>query len=284
MDFEVLPDRQQIDILLGLDNYHIMTALDERISELGEPHAIQTPLGWVASEGSANNLLFHLMRVSITPESQDEKILELQQTIRDLSLQNQAIQPSRNDRLAQQMVEGSNTKVVDGRHQMPVPFKDKISTLPNKYDLATKRLYFLRRRMLLKPEHGHVLTEAIRELRQNQYIIPAHIESKHQANYLSYFLTSQSKPRVVYDGSAIYEGSSINNCIHSGPNLINPLASVLTKFRMGQYALMADISKCFFSRCYYLRNNRISSKSYGDIQKREYEIYKFTRHVWRIIS
>jgi len=130
------------------------------------------------------------MRVSITPESKDEKILELQQTIRDLSLQNQAIQPSRNDILAQQMVEGSNTKVVNGRYQMPVPFKDKISTLPNNYDLAAKRLSFLRRQMLLKPEHGHVLTEAIRELRKNQYIIPADIESKHQANYLPYFLTS----------------------------------------------------------------------------------------------
>ena len=64
--------------------------------------------------------------------------------------------------------------------------------------------------------------------------------------FLPYFLTTQSKPRVVYDGSATYEGRSINSCIHSGPDLLNSLANVLAKFRMGQYALMADITKCFF--------------------------------------
>ena len=131
-------------------------------------------------------------------------------------------------------MEGSNTTVVDGRYQMPVPFKENVKDLPYNFPLAAKQLSFLRRRMLLQPEYCQVLTEAITELRQNEFIKPADRESSNQINYLPYFLTSQSKPRVVYDGSATYEGRSINNCIHSGPDLLNSLANVLAKFRMGK--------------------------------------------------
>ena len=118
MNFEVLPDRCKVDILLCLDNSHVMTALKERTGKCGDPHAIQTPLGWVASGGKVNNhLSCHSMRVSVTRNDEvvDEKIDELKQAIRDVTLLDQETQLSRSDRIAQQTVKGSNTKVVDGR-------------------------------------------------------------------------------------------------------------------------------------------------------------------------
>ena len=42
---------RKVDILIGLDNSHLMTALEERTGDEGEPHAIHTPLGWIASGG-----------------------------------------------------------------------------------------------------------------------------------------------------------------------------------------------------------------------------------------
>ena len=181
------------------------------------------------------------MRVSVNPncESNEEKIVELQQVIRDMALENDEIQLSRSDREAQQIVEGFNTTVVDRRYQMYVSFKEIVKDLPYNFPLAAKRLSFLRHRMLLQPECGQVLTEAITELKQNEFIKPAERESSNQINYLQYFLTTQSKPRVVYDGCATKEGRSINSCIHSGLDLLNSLTNVLAKFRMGQYALMA---------------------------------------------
>ena len=132
-----------------------------------------------------------------------------------------------------------------------------------------------------------MLTKAITELRQNEFIKPADRESCNQINYLPYFLTTQSKPRVVYDGSATYEGRSINSCIHSGPDLLNSLANVLAKFRMGQYALMADITKCFFQTSLPEHQQdlfRILWYKDDDISKGELQPYKFTRHVWGIVS
>ena len=140
--------------------------------------------------------------------------------------------------------------------------------------------------MLLQPEYGQVLIKAITELKQNKFIKPADRESSNQINYLPYFLTIQSKPSVVYDGTATYEGRSINSCIHLGPDLLNSLANVLAKFRMGQYALMADITKCFFQTSHPEHQQnlfRILWYKDDDISKGELQPYKFTRHVWGIV-
>ena len=37
----------------------------------------------------------------------------------------------------------------------------------------------------------------------------------------------------------------MNDVIYSGPDELNVLSHVLARFRMGKYALMADLSKCF---------------------------------------
>ena len=160
VECEVLPDRKCVDILLGLDNFHVMTSLKERRGRRGEPHAIKTPIGWVALGGSGKTYSYHSMRVSVNTncESNEEKILELQQVIWDMTLENDETQLSRSDREAKQIVEGSNTTVVDGRYQMPVPFKENIKDLPYNFPLAAKPLSFLRRRILLQPEYGQVLT------------------------------------------------------------------------------------------------------------------------------
>ena len=79
------------------------------------------------------------------------------------------------------------------------------------------------------------------------------------------------------------DGRCINDCILSGPSRTD----VLVKFRLGQYALMADITKCFFQvllpekqQIYF----RILWYKDDDAQKGKIESYKFTRHVWRVIS
>ena len=245
---QVLPERTKVDILIGLDNSHLKTALEERIGAEGEPHAIHTPLGWIASGGKSSfQVSYHSMQLSIHPgvDDTDQKVLELQQTIRDLSIQDEAIQLSVCDHKAQQIVE-DNTRVVGGRYEMPVPFKDTIDTLSSNFQLATKRLSSLRQRMLKNPEHMQAVAETMSMLKQRGYIIPANPYFQGKENYLPYFLTSQAKPHIVYDGSAAVDGRCINDCILSGPNLLNSLTDIFAKFRLGQYALMADITKCFF--------------------------------------
>ena len=86
-----------MDILIVLVNLHLVIALEERTGAEDEPHAVYTLLGWITSEGkSPFHIFYHSMRLSVHPDvdATDQKILELQQTIRGLSVPDEAIQLS----------------------------------------------------------------------------------------------------------------------------------------------------------------------------------------------
>ena len=85
-------------------------------------------------------------------------------------------------------------------------------------------------------------------MQSNNYIerVPDTDCANDQKWYLPYFVTSQVKKRIVYDGKAKFKGTCVNDIIMSGPDLLNPLLHVLTRFRLGKYALMSDVTKCFF--------------------------------------
>ena len=53
------------------------------------------------------------------------------------------------------------------------------------------------------------------------------------------------KTRIVYDCAAKYQGTSLNDNIHQGPDLTNKLIGVLLKFRQEPVALMAGIQEMF---------------------------------------
>ena len=63
--------------------------------------------------------------------------------------------------------------------------------------------------------------------------------------YLSYFFTSQAKKRIVYDGRAEFKDICINDFIQTEPDLLNFLADILARFRLGKYGMMADLTKSF---------------------------------------
>lgn len=54
-----------------------------------------------------------------------------------------------------------------------------------------------------------------------------------------------TKPRVVFDSSARYNGTSLNDHLLQGPDLINNLSGILLRFRQHSIALMCDIEKMF---------------------------------------
>ena len=105
--------------------------------------------------------------------------------------------------------------------------------------------------------------------------------------HLPFFVTKQGKSRVVYDGAAIFKGICLNHAVFPGANLLNGLTDVLTRFRLGRFAFMTDLSKRFFQisiledqrdlfRWVWFKDN--------DIKFGKTEVFRFSRHVWGIKS
>ena len=52
-----------------------------------------------------------------------------------------------------------------------------------------------------------------------------------------------SKVRIVFDTSSKIERPSLNDCLHPGPSLTEPLLSVILRFRTKEIVFVADIEK-----------------------------------------
>ncbi len=55
----------------------------------------------------------------------------------------------------------------------------------------------------------------------------------------------KQKVRVVFDCAANYRGTSLNDQLLQGPNQTNSIVGVLSRFRQGLVALVADVEAMF---------------------------------------
>ena len=299
----VAPGRRRVDVLIGQSDKSLLTVLEEREGmDPEEPNYVLTRLGPIASGGrvcgrlNSSNCL-STMRINVcSPVNANcecaklkKENVALKQSIREYELQDEMIQPSRNDELAHKLIE-SDIKVKDARYEIPVPFNlEKLQTLPNNYENALNRTLSLRKTALRNSQLQQTLVDTLSELICKKWIEPIEDLSScvEPTWYLPFFVTKSAKPRVVYDGAAAVQGMSLNQAVFAGENLLNNLVEVLTRFRLGKFACVADLSKCFFQvqippsqrnlfRLIWFKDNDVKT---GDVQ-----VYRFTRHVWEINS
>ena len=100
-------------------------------------------------------------------------------------------------------------------------------------------------------------------------------------------MTKQGKPRIVYDGAATFGGVSLNQPVLAGTNLLNSLVEVLTRFRLGKFACVAELSKCFFQVAVPEAQRDLFRTiwfSNGHLEAGTPQVFRFSRHVWGINS
>ena len=139
-----------------------MTVLEERVgASRSDPHAILTPLEWLGC-GGRNPLEESPVKVCRVQACFDmtagvtecteivargNRIRELEQALKDVTLQDAEIDCSRSDKEARQWVE-SNVIVKDSRFEIPVPLKEDVEALPNNLAVAQSCLEILRKKAM----------------------------------------------------------------------------------------------------------------------------------------
>ena len=151
------------------------------------------------------------------------------------------------DRQFLELMSSSVTKV-DGHYQLPLPFKNPAVTMPDNKLQAMSRLDSVKKKMLNNEDYCKEYTEFINTLLEKGYAKESGDSEPGKSWYIPHhgvYHKVKKKIRVVFDCSATYRGSCLNEELLQGPDLTNLLLGVLIRFRREKVAFMADIEAMF---------------------------------------
>ena len=159
---------------------------------------------------------------------------------------------SKNDVKALEIMKQS-ARLVSGHYEIRLPWKDYPPPLSNNRVQAEQRLSSLKKRLLRDPSLLQQYKQFMDDLLTNDHA--RKVQSKDNGplgtqwylpHHPVFHPQKPGKVRVVFDCSAKYHRTSLNDQLLQGPDLTNTLVVVLTRFREEPIALTADIEKMFY--------------------------------------
>ena len=145
----------------------------------------------------------------------------------------------------------SSIRYENGHSEVPVPWKETKTILPNNYSQAVNRLENTEERLLKNPDVAKSYSETLKKYMEKDYIRKVEETEYQNAKwFLPHFPVlrpdkATTKTRIVFDASAKHKRVSLNDQIHQGPKLQNELFNVLLRFRKFPIGLICDIAEMY---------------------------------------
>ena len=254
-------EMEHIGILIGCDCPQAMEPWEVIHSKDGGPYALKTILGWtvVGPRSPSKTLRKSKTRVNRTEVFTNEVKKLLVAMYNNDFTEKIDCEPtlSQEDRQCKSKVTNS-IKMINGRYEIELPFRESIVKFPNNRKLAERRAEGLKKRFLRYPDIHARYSDYMKQLIIDGHaeIVPKFtIDGDSRENILEnvwylphHGVRHPSKPektRVVFDCSARYGGISLNDELLQGPDLTNNLIGVLLRFREETVAFMADIKAMY---------------------------------------
>ncbi len=143
------------------------------------------------------------------------------------------------------------TQKSNGHYEMPLPFKREKPKLPNNQICAVHRLKCLKKRFKKDQRYYEDYVKFMYDIisRGDAEKVPEEEIDNSPVWYIPhhgvYHPQKPGKIRVVFDCSAKFQDTSLNDHLLTGPDLTNALVGVLCRFRKGPIAIMCDIERMF---------------------------------------
>ena len=134
----------------------------------------------------------------------------------------------------------------------PTSFSCQQTGLDNNRDMALKRARSFEANLRVNPAKARHVVEFMQKIFDNQHAEHAP-ELPHQKEcwYLPLFSVYHPKKpdsvRVVFDSSAKFHGSSLNDVLLKGPPSCNSLLGILMRFRKEAVAVTVDVEQMFYN-------------------------------------
>ncbi|XP_013416153.1 uncharacterized protein LOC106177802 [Lingula anatina] len=160
--------------------------------------------------------------------------------------------PSIEDREFMELMKTEMQREESGHLIAPLPFKHDRKILPNNKERVYQRLRSLSKSLRKNQElKDHYVTFMSTMLEKGHAEPAPPLRPGQEAWYLPHFGVYHAKKpgkiRVVFDSSDTFNGTSLNDVLLTGPDLLNNLLGVLLRFRSDLVACMADIEQMFYS-------------------------------------
>ncbi|XP_060575097.1 uncharacterized protein LOC132732639 [Ruditapes philippinarum] len=251
----------EVMLLIGTDTPVAHIPLEIRTGSSNEPYAVRTQLGWaVRGPIPYNNSKHNKTDNKRTPINihfgqSSDAILQQQLERMWTSDFNDASYNEKNsmsveDKRALGIIESTFSRA-NGHYEMGLPWRQDDTKLPNNLALAHARLTYLKRILsrdnVLHEMYTKTMTDYInkgfakevtnKDMNSEQiWYLPNHPVAN---------VNKPGKVRVVFDCAAKYKSISLNSQLLQGPDMMNSLVGVLTRFRPEKVALSADIEAMF---------------------------------------
>ena len=255
----------EIGLLIGSDAPRVLQPIEVRQSKHGGPYATRTIFGWTLN-GPLGRKQPKIPVANFVETSAD--LTKRFEDFCNLEFNDSSYEPkmsmSQNDQRALSIMENT-VKLSDGHYEIGLPWRNHLPCLENNRSQAESRLQTLKKCLHKDATLHEKYKDFMAHLLQKRYARKVTDEEQSQKDkwYLPHHPVfhpqKPGKVRVVFDCSAEYRGSSLNDQLLQGPDLTNTLVGVLTRFREEPVAFMADVEAMFYqvrvqpSDCSYLR-------------------------------
>ncbi|KAI3358854.1 hypothetical protein L3Q82_015246, partial [Scortum barcoo] len=245
----------EVRLLIGYDCSRALAPRQVITGGDDEPYAVKTDLGWsivgsspqVAKASQVTGLCHRVSVKELPPLTPATVIKALESDFKDTNPRENSI--SQDDIQFIKILNEAIHQDSDGHLEMPLPFKTR-PQLPENKRLALLRLNQLKRKFEKNPKFEDDYNKFMEGIFKDGDAEEAESQPKagnmwyipHQGVYHP---RKPGKIRVVFDCSAKYEGTALNNHLLTGPDLTNGLTGVLCRFRKHPIAVICDVEKMF---------------------------------------
>lgn len=301
-------DYREVRMILGLPQEELMSCQERIKSADGAYKAEQCALGWTISgpvsgfdkEFSQTQMELLVMKISMDPYdcvrienptaelNRQMHMFTAVEGLGVLKIEDELL--SRSDRADVRFMK-SKVKEIEGHLEVPMLKKDELPTkkLPPSKPQALSRLRGLKRKLSKNPKLKELYEKGLAGDEAKEYIrelTPEEVAGFEQGQhwYLPHMpVFHPDKPekcRRVMDAAAMNSGVSLNSLLKLGPNNLTPLLGVLMRFRLGKFAMNADVAEMFSQIRVPTSDQAMLMFLWEDSQTGKMKTYTNTRHIF----
>ena len=243
-----------IDLLIGTEHYYrILTGFQSRLS--ATLMAVQSIFGWFVHGVINNNKASEPQSaVTLVLPAQPEETERPEDMLASLfemdGLETSEEYSTTTDPAVKHFK--STVQKKEGRYFVNLPWKEEHQPLPTNEGPAKQQVKSLIQRLKKQPKilqgyheliTDHLARGFVEEVSREEQLNPSGVVHTIPHHAVIRMDKVSTKIRAVFNAS--FGSPSLNDSLHSGPNLVPPMLDVVIRFRQEKIALVADIEKAF---------------------------------------